>query len=114
MYFNTKELRQLELTLLQSQCELERVQKLTILMLSMQNTRLAGYMLIENRSMFLDTDGSVASLYQCPNFLSHLRVLDKYYDRMPNLFEWTTNFVDPIKRQTFDFASEIPCLGDYF
>ena len=45
--------------------------------------------------------------------MSPLRVLDKCYDRIPILFERTTNFVDPITRQTYDFASEIPCLGDY-
>ena len=105
MYFNTKQLRHSEMTLLQNQCELERTQMLTILMLAMQNTRLAGYMLTGNRSMFLDTDGSVAWLYHCPKFLSPLRVLDKCYDRIPILFERTTKFVDPITRQTCDFAS---------
>ena len=63
--------------------------------------------------MFLDPDGKVAWLYHCPKFLSPLRVLDKCYDRIPILFERTTKFVDPITRQTYDFASEIPCLGDY-
>ena len=101
------------MTLLQKQRELERTQLLTILMLAMQNTRLAGYMLTGNRSMFLDTDGSVAWLYHCPKFLSPLRVLDKCYDRIPILFERTTNFVDPITRQTYDFASEIRCMGEY-
>ena len=113
MYFNAKQLRHSEMTLLQSQCELERTQMLTILMLEMQNTRLAGYMLTGNRSMFLDTDGSVAWLYHCPKFLSPLKVLDKCYDRIPIMFERSTKFVDPITRQTYDFASEIPCLGDY-
>ena len=113
MYFNTKQLRHSEMTLLQNQCELERTQMLTILMLAMQNTRLAGYMLTGNRSMFLDTDGNVAWLYHCPKFLLPLRVLGKCYDRIPILFERTTKFVDPITRQTYDFASEIPCLGDY-
>ena len=113
MYFNTKQLRLSEMTLMQNQCELERTEMLTILMLAMQNTRLAGYMLTGNGSMFLDTDGSVAWLYHCPKFLSPLRVLDKCYDRIPILFERTTKFVDPITRQTNDFASEIPCLGDY-
>ena len=113
MYFNAKQLRHFEMTLLQSQCELERTQMLTILMLAMQNTRLAGYMLTGNRSMFLDTDGSVAWLYHCPKFLSPLKVLDKCYDRIPIMFERSTKFVDPITRQTYDFASEIPCLGDY-
>ena len=70
MYFNTKQLRHSEMTLSQNQCELERTQVLTILMLAMQNTRLAGYMLTGNRSIFLDTDGSVAWLYHCPKFLS--------------------------------------------
>ena len=71
MYFNAKQLRRSEMTHLQSQCELERTQILTILMmLATQNTRLAGYMLPGNRSMILDTDGSVAWLYHCPKFLS--------------------------------------------
>ena len=113
MYFNAKQLRHSEMTLLQSQCELERTQMLTILMPAMQNTRLAGYMLTGNRSMFLDTDGSVAWLYHCPKFLSPLKVLDKCYDRIPIMFEWSTKVVDPITRQTYDFASEIHCLGDY-
>ena len=40
-------------------------------------------------------------------------MLDKSYDRIPILFERTAKFVDPITRQTYDIASEIPCLGDY-
>ena len=40
-------------------------------------------------------------------------MLDKCYDRIPILFERTTEFVDPITRHTYDFASEIPCSGDY-
>ena len=63
--------------------------------------------------MFLDTDGSVAWLYHCPKFLSPLRVLDKCYDRIPIFFERIAKFADPITPQTFDFASEIPFLGDY-
>ena len=113
MYFNTKQLGRSETTLLQNQCELERTQMLTTLMLAMQNTRLAGYMLTGIRSMFLDTDGSVAWLYHCPKISSPLKVPDKCYDRIPILFERTTKFVDPIPRLTYDFASEIPCLGDY-
>ena len=40
-------------------------------------------------------------------------MLDECYDRIPILFERTTKFVDPITSQTYDFASEIPSLGDY-
>ena len=45
MYLNNKQLRHSEMTLLQNQIELERTQMFTILMLAMQNTMLAGYML---------------------------------------------------------------------
>ena len=113
LYFNTKQLRHSEMTLLQKQWDFERTQKLTMLMLAMENTRLAGFLLTENKSMFLDNDGSVTWLYRCPKFLSPLRVLDNCYDRIPILFERTTKLVDPVTRQTFDFASEISCLGDY-
>ena len=40
-------------------------------------------------------------------------MLDKCYDRIPILLEQTTKFVDPITRQTYDFASVIPSSGDY-
>ena len=63
--------------------------------------------------MFLDTDGNVAWLYHCPKFLSPVRVLDKCYDRILISFEPTTKLVDSVSRQTYDFASERPCLGDY-
>ena len=48
------------MTLLQNQCDFERTQMLTVLMLASQNTKLPGYMLTVSRSLFLDTDGSVA------------------------------------------------------
>ena len=83
MYFNAKQLRHSEMTLLQNQCELERTQILTIMMLALQNTRLAGYMLTGNRSMFLDTDGAVGWLYHCPKKVSPLKVLEKCFDRIP-------------------------------
>ena len=111
-YFNSKQLRHLEMTLLQNQCDFERTQMLKILMLAMQNTKLAGYMLTGNRFMLLDGDRSVTWLYHCPNFLSPPGVLYKCYDRIPISFERITKIVDPITHQTYDFASEIPCLGD--
>ena len=60
-----------EIQLLKNLCEQKRTQILTILMLSMENPRLAGYMLTGNRSMFLSTDGSLAWLYHCPLMRSH-------------------------------------------
>ena len=82
---------------------------LKILVLALENTRLAGYMQTGNRSTFLDNDGSVAWLYPCPIILSPLGVLDECSDRIPILFERTIKIVDPITRQIYDFASEIPC-----
>ena len=49
-----------EIQLLKNLCEQERTQIIFNLMLSMENPRLAGYMLTGNRSMFLSTDGSLA------------------------------------------------------
>ena len=112
MNFNIKRLRYSEMTSLQNQCEHERSQMLTNLLSAMQ-TQLAGFMINGNMSMFLDTDGSVAWWYLCPKIFSPPRVLDKCFDRIPILFERTTNFVDPITRQTYDVSSEIPCLGNY-
>ena len=56
---------------IQNQCELQRTQMLTILTMALEITRLAGSLLTGNRSMFLDTDGSVAWLYHCPKSDPH-------------------------------------------
>ena len=61
-----------EIQLLQNQCEQERTQILTNLMVALENPRLAGYMLTGNRSMFLETDGCVAWLYHCPKVHTRL------------------------------------------
>ena len=51
---SSRALKASELHLLKNQCEQERSHILTILMLSLENSRLAGYMLTGNRSMFLE------------------------------------------------------------
>ena len=67
LFFQSSRLLQAtEIELLQSQCEQERTQILTNLMLALENPLLAGYMLTGNRSMFLETDGSLAWLSHCP------------------------------------------------
>ena len=55
---SSRALQASELNLLKNQCEQERIQIFTILMLSLENPRLAGYMLTGNRSMFFETDGA--------------------------------------------------------
>ena len=63
-------LRATELQLLQNQCEQERTQILTNLMLALENPRLVGDALTGNRSMFLGTDGGLAWLYRCRSTFS--------------------------------------------
>ena len=98
-----------EIQLLKNQCEQERTQILTILMLSLENPRLAGYMLAGNRSMFLETDGSLAWLYHCPLVHLPLHTMNQCYDRIPILYEGQTQFVDAITRQTHPAANIQKC-----
>ena len=98
-----------EIQLLKNECDQERTQILTILMLSLQNPRLAWYMLTENRSMFLETDGSLAWLYHCPQVHSPLHKMTQCYDRIPILYKGQIQFVDPIIRQTHPAANPQNC-----
>ena len=79
-----------EIQLLKSLCERERTQILTILMLSMENPRLAGYMLTGNRFMFLSTDGIPTP--------PHVR--NQCCHKIPVFYKNAIFFVDPITRQT--------------
>ena len=89
-----------EIQLLQNQREQERTQVLTILMLSLENPRLAKYMLTGNWSMSLETDGCLAWLYHSPLVHSPLHTMNQCYDRIPILYKSQIQFVDPITRQT--------------
>ena len=78
-------------------------------MLSLENPRLAAYMLTGNRSMFLETDGSLACLYHCPLVHSPLHTMNQCYDQFPILYECQFQFVDPITRQTHPAANLQSC-----
>ena len=69
-------------------------------MITLENPRFAGYMLTGNRSMFLETDGSLAWLYSCPQVRSSLHTLNQCYDRIPIIYKGQIQLVDPITRQT--------------
>ena len=73
-------------------------------MLTLENTRLAGYMLTGNPSIFLETDGSLALLYHYPLVHSTLHTMNQCYDRIPILYEGQIQFFDPITRQTHPAA----------
>ena len=98
-----------ELNTLHTVCELERNQLLTILAMSVQNPQLAGFLLTGNGSNFLYVEGSTAWLYDCPHFLSPLIIADRCFDRIPVHFKDTLMYVDPITRQTYDYATPITC-----
>ena len=74
---SSRRLQATEIQLFQNQCEQERTQILTNFMLALANPRLTGYMLTGNRSMFLETDGSVAWLYPCPKVHSPLHTMNQ-------------------------------------
>ena len=110
LFFQSSRLLQAtELQLLRNQCEQERTQILTNLMLAPENPRLAGYMLTGNRSMFLETDVSVACLYHCPKVHSPLHTMNQCYDKIPILYRGQIQFVDPIIRQTYPHAMTQNC-----
>ena len=98
-----------ELNTLHTICEVERTQLLTILAMSVKNPQLAGFLLTQNRSNFLYIEGSTAWLYDCPHHLSPLYNADQCYDKIPVNYLDTVMYVDPITRQTFEYANQIPC-----
>ena len=106
---SSRALQASELILLKNQCEQERNQSFTILMLSLENPRLAGYMLIGNRSMFLEAYGSLAWLYSCPQVRSPLHTLNQCYNKIPIFYKRQIQFVDPITRQTLPDALPQNC-----
>ena len=75
--------------------------------MSVQNPQLAGLLLTGNRSQFLYVEGSTAWLYNFSHFLLPLHKTDRCFDRLPIHFKDTLMYVDPITRQTFDYATPI-------
>ena len=58
-------------------------------------------MLTGDRSMFLETDGSLAWLYRCPMVHSPLHTMNQCCDRIPKLYKGEIRFVDPITGQNY-------------
>ena len=73
-------------------------------MLSLANPRLAGYMLTGKRSLFLETDDSLAWLYHCPLVDSPPHAMNQCYDRIPILYESQIQIVNTIIQQTHPAA----------
>ena len=104
-YQSSRILQATEIQLLQNQCEKDCTQIITNLMLALKNTRLAGYALTGNQSMFLETDGGLAWLYHCPKAHSLLQTMNQCYDRIPIIHQGQIQFLDTITRQTYPNAN---------
>ena len=98
-----------EINTLHTVCDLERNHDLTILARSVQSPQVARFLLTGNRSNFLYVEVSSAWLYDCPHFVSPLYKADRCFDRIPIHFKDTLMYVDPITRQTYDYATPISC-----
>ena len=98
-----------ELNTLHTVCELERNHFLTIVAMSVQNPQIAGVVLTGNRGNFFYVEGSIAWFYDCPHFPSPLYKADRCFDRIPIHFKENLLYVDPITRQTYDYATPIAC-----
>ena len=106
LFFQSSRLLQAsEIQILKNQCEKERTQIFTFLMLSLENPRLVVYLLTGNRSMFLETHGGLAWLYHCPQVHSPFHTMNQCYDQIPIIYEGQIQFVDPITRQTHPGAN---------
>ena len=93
-----------EIQLLKNLCEQERTQILNILMLFLENPRLAGYMLTGNCSMFLSTDGSLAWLHHCPLMRSPPHVMNQCYNKSPS----STRMQASLSTQLPDKPTQMP------
>ena len=108
-YTNIRRLQLLDLQMIKTDCELERAIKSTNLVYSHSNPRMAGFLLTNNRSMFLETNDNVAWLYHCPQYFSPLQIMDKFYKRIPIMYLTKIHSVDPITRTTYTSADERSC-----
>ena len=111
-FFQSSQLLQSsDIQLLKHQCEQERTQIFAVLMHSLENPRLAGYMQTGKRSMFLVTDRNLPWLYHCPLVHSPIHTTNQCYDRIPIVYEGQFQFVDPITRQTHPATNVQNCTN---
>ena len=78
-------------------------------MLAPENPRLAGYMLIGNRSMFQETDGSVSWFYHYAKVHLPFHTMIQCNDKIPEHCREKNQFVDPFTRQTYPNATVQNC-----
>ena len=97
-----------EIYTLQNVCEVERTQLLTILAMSVQNPQLAGFVLTQNRSNFLYVEAKLSGV-MIVRIISPLYVAEQGNENIPGNYFHTVMHIDPITRQSFEFADQKPC-----
>ena len=75
--------------------------------MSVQNLQIAEFLLTGNRSNFLYVECSTAWIRDCPLFFSPVFKADRCFDCIPIHFKDTLVYVDPIIRQTYEYATPI-------
>ena len=98
-----------ELNTLHHICQPERTQFLTILAMSIRIPHFAGYLLTRNHSNFLYVEGSAASVYDCPDFLSPQYEADKRFVRIPLYYQGFVRYIDSKTGQIFNYATPMSC-----
>ena len=83
-------------------CELERTQILQSLALAVLKIPYAGYLLLGNRSNFLDYEGNFLWFYTCTKKVSTLYVFEdkRCYKRIPIFYKNKVHFVDTLSSRT--------------
>ena len=75
------------------------------------NPYMAEYLLTRNRSNFFHSEGASLLLYECQHHLSQLYSKKKFV-KEHTLQQDTPYYIDPSSRETYSFATEIPCVGN--
>ena len=70
-----------ELNSIQTNCEVEKTQLLTIIAMSVKNQQLAGFLLNQNYSNFFYVEGSTVWFYDSPHHLSSLSIAEQCHDK---------------------------------
>ena len=110
LFFHSKTLPQAsERQLLKNQSEEEWSHTHTYLLLPLEKPCLAGFLLIENWSRFLETDGNSPWVYHRPLVHAPPQTMNQCYDRILIVHEDQIQFVDPFRRQKYPAAHSKSC-----
>ena len=98
-------------------CEQNRnIRQLTLTQVQ-KNTPLLGYIITEDRSIFVTQEGiNVMKMYKCAKKSSPLYVPQtrECYDKIPILYKNRVQYVHQLTRETYLWAKKVPCSHSNF